>query len=175
MSDGLKDWATWIQAHPLVKHFIYKRTSQQDCQACIDMVAPHLSSQAERRMTFYICMELLQNISHHAHRKIGQSHLGVFFLNQDQDNWYVLTENTVKQDQIYPIQLKLDQVNELSDDKVALKQLYKEIIKSDAPIQRNAGLGFVDIVRKSKNRLQYQFQQVGQELVKFSIMATIQK
>ena len=175
MSDGLKEWASFIQLNALIKQVIRKKTPKEDCQICMQLVDQAVNKPVEKRMIFYICMELLQNVSHHAMRFANQPVVGEFFFHQDADSWYILTTNSIKSVQVNPLRSKLDQINALQNDRVALKKLYKEIIKSDAPISKHAGLGLLDMVRKSKHGLQYKFEHGNNGNVVFTIMAAIDK
>lgn len=175
MSDGLKDWAEFIQLNPLVRQLIGKKLPQKDCQTCMTLVDQTVRNSSEKRMIFYICMELLQNISHHAIRLANQAIIGEFVFHQDETNWYILTKNTMRKADVRKLKEQLDQVNELHGDQLALKKRYREIIKSDTPIGKHAGLGLLDIVRKSKNALCYKFEGSGNANQTFTVMATIKK
>ncbi|MGB0523340.1 MAG: DUF6272 family protein [Flammeovirgaceae bacterium] len=175
MSDGLKDWASFIQQHPLIKQLIKKKNPQIDCQQCMSLVDQAVKQAVDKRMVFYICMELLQNVSHHALRVANQATIGEFYFQQDAKDWYILTKNFIKSTEVKPLKEKLDLINSLAENKMALRKLYKEIIKSEAPIGKHAGLGLVDIVRKSKHGLQYQFEEVERGKVLFTVMAAIDK
>ena len=175
MSDGLTDWIDFVQKQPLIHHFIQKKTVKQDCKAAMKLVAAELRTARKKRLIVHIGMELLQNISHHAVRPTREQKLGLFCFNQDVDNWYIMTQNKVAIHQIAALQQKLDQVNAISNDQISLKALYCIIITADAPVSKNAGLGIVDIVRKSKQSLHYKIEQLNAKEANFSIMATIHK
>ena len=57
---------------------------------------------------------------------------------------------------------------------MVLKQLYKEIIKgTEISDKGGAGLGFVDMARKSGNGLEYSFEKLDSEYSFFSLKSTI--
>ncbi len=68
---------------------------------------------------------------------------------------------------------KLDQINSL--DKDGLKTLYKDIIKSGSGLtdKGGAGLGFVDMARKSGQKLEYGFESLGDGHSFFSLKTTV--
>ena len=175
MSDGLKEWASFIQLNALIKQVIRKKTPKEDCQICMSLVDQAISNPAEKRVIFYICMELLQNVSHHAMRFTNKTFLGTFFFHQDEKNWYILSTNSIKQANVKPLRNKLDQINGLHQDSMALKKLYKDIIQADEPISKHAGLGLLDIVRKSKHALHYKFEENSGGNSVFTLMVTIEK
>ena len=175
MSDGLNDLMASIQLNPLVKELINKHNPQKDCQLCIDLVDQCLKKKQDKRMVFYVCMELLQNISHHAQRLADKDYVGEFFFNNDQQNWYILTKNAINHVKAAQLKTKLKKLNEIADDQEALKQLYKEVISSESPISKHAGLGLIDIVRKSKHPLTYHFNSPSKDYIEFTVCATISK
>lgn len=175
MSDGLKEWALFIQLNALIKQVIRKKNPKEDCQLCMSLVDQAISNPTEKRVIFYICMELLQNVSHHAMRFTHKTTLGTFFFHQDAQNWYILTTNSIKQANVKALRTKLDQINGLHQNSMALKKLYKEIIQSDAPISKHAGLGLLDMVRKSKHALHYKFEKDSGANSIFTVMAAIEK
>lgn len=175
MSDGLKNWIDFVQMQPLIQHFIQKATVTQDCKTAMKLVTAELKQARKKRLIVHICMELLQNISHHALRSARERQLGLFCLNQDADNWYIMTQNQVAIHQIAALRQKLEQVNAISNNPASLKSLYCTIITADTPISKNAGLGIVDIVRKSKQELHYNIEQLSAKGSNFTIMATINK
>jgi hypothetical protein len=56
-----------------------------------------------------------------------------------------------------------------------LKSLYKEIIKGGSGLTNKggAGLGFVDMARKSGQKLEYEFEELGEGLSFFSLKTTV--
>jgi hypothetical protein len=72
------------------------------------------------------------------------------------------------------LQDKLDKINEL--DKEGLKNLYKEIIKNNKLSDKGgAGLGFVDMARKSGRKLEYEFEPINDSSSFFSLKTTIER
>jgi hypothetical protein len=67
----------------------------------------------------------------------------------------------------------LDEINSL--DKDGLKSLYKEIIKSSSGLtdKGGAGLGFVDMARKSGQKLVYKFQDIDDQTSFFSLKTIV--
>ncbi len=69
---------------------------------------------------------------------------------------------------------KLEHINTL--DKEGLKGYYKELIKSSEISDKGgAGLGFVDIARKSGQKLEFDFEKVNEEYSFFSFKTKISK
>jgi hypothetical protein len=90
-----------------------------------------------------------------------------------QVNEYIVTSgNPVRNEVIPNIQGKLEKINTL--DKEGLKELYKEIIKNTEISEKSgAGLGFVDMARKSGEKLGFSFEPINDEFSFFTLRVTV--
>ena len=91
------------------------------------------------------------------------------------DNEYIITSgNPVTNDTKDKIIDKLEQINKL--DKDGLKALYKDIIKTGSISEKGgAGLGFVDMARKSGEKLVYDFKEIDGDSSFFSLQTLISR
>jgi len=112
-----------------------------------------------RKRVFHVMIECLQNVTKHSddydenERQIGN---GLFIVGQNKDSFYIVTGNLVKNEKIKSLEDKLVSVNE-ADPKV-LKQLFlKQMMEGNLTEKGGAGLGLIDIARKSGNKLYYHF------------------
>jgi hypothetical protein len=72
------------------------------------------------------------------------------------------------------LESKLSEINSL--DKEGLKELYKSIIKSSQLSEKGgAGLGFVDMARKSGQKLEYHFNKIDDKYSFFSLKTKISR
>ena len=153
--------------------------TQEITKSVLAMAERNMDSVGEesstKRKVFNVMVECLQNIVKHGEGyKTGEDidYDAVFMIGK-KDNEYVITSgNPLYNDDINKLRSKLDQVNSL--DKDGLKQLYKEIIKNTTISEKGgAGLGFVDMARKSGRKLEYDFVQMDGERSFFSLKTTI--
>jgi hypothetical protein len=112
-----------------------------------------------RKRVFHVMIECLQNITKHSDdydendRQIGN---GLFIVGQNKDSFYIVTGNLVKNEKIKSLEDKLTAVNQ-ADPKV-LKQLFlKQMMEGNLNEKGGAGLGLIDIARKSGKKLFYHF------------------
>lgn len=122
-----------------------------------------------RRKVYHVMIECLQNISKHADDdssvasdklEDGLSKNGVFAVGTQGNHWVVTSGNVIQEDKEESIKALIDEVNSL--DKEGLRALYKEKIKASKISEKGgAGLGFVDIAKKTGNKLEYHFKDVG--------------
>ncbi|MBI5218686.1 MAG: hypothetical protein HY958_07145 [Bacteroidia bacterium] len=128
-----------------------------------------------QRKVFHVMVECLQNISKHADR-VGQAKegRGIFIVSKGDVEYHVVTGNIIDNDKIEPLKNSLDNVNSL--DKDGLKELYKKQMKVGTLSDKGgAGLGFIDMVRKTGNKLQYHFLPVDEKYSFFMLVSTISR
>jgi len=102
-----------------------------------------------------------------------QTNTAIFMIGKHQESYIITSGNPIKDVHIDSLKTKLDQINSL--DKDGLKSLYKEIIKSGSGLtdKGGAGLGFVDMARKSGQKLEYEFESLGEGRSFFSLKTTV--
>ncbi len=123
---------------------------------------------------FHVIVESLQNISKHAENLKGAKNdlrgVGTFLIAKSETDYFIIAGNLVDNSSIDDIRNLLDKINTL--DKDNLKTLHKEQMKMGKLSEKGgAGLGFIDIARKSGNSLDYTFKSVSDE-VSFFILTT---
>ncbi len=95
-------------------------------------------------------------------------------LGKNDDQYVITSGNALLKGDVQKITDKIEGINLL--DAAGLKARYKEIIKNTQLSEKGgAGLGFVDMARKSGNKLRYDFETVNDELAFFSLKTTISR
>ena len=112
-----------------------------------------------RKRVFHIMIECLQNITKHSDdfdekdRQIGN---GLFIVGQNKESFYVVTGNLVQNDKVKQLEERLIQINKC--DPKELKQIFlKQMMEGSLNERGGAGLGLIDIARKSGKKLFYHF------------------
>ncbi len=132
-----------------------------------------------QKKVFHVMVECLQNISKHAEdfdhsSEFMYSGRGIFMVSKGEDEYHITTGNMLENSKIPGLKLMLDQVNDL--DKEGLKELYKKQIKDGRLSEKGgAGLGFIDIKKKTGNDLIFQFLPVNEENSFFILTSTISR
>lgn len=128
-----------------------------------------------KRKVFNVIVECLQNIAKHGERLEDfdlENALPVFMIGREKDHYIISSGNTLLNDQIELLTEKIERINSL--DKEGLKQLYKEIMRNnDISEKGGAGLGLVDMARKSGKKLEYDFRKLDKKFSYFSLQITI--
>lgn len=129
-----------------------------------------------RRKIFNIMVEVLQNISKNK-IETGENtpeFESIFMLGTNDSDYIMISSNLIKNDKIEPLKNRIDQVNSL--DKEGLKNLYKDVrLNASFSDKSGAGIGIIDIARKSENKLEYSFEELNNEYSVFSFLIRITK
>jgi hypothetical protein len=153
--------------------------TQETTKSILTMAERNLDSSGEesniKRKVFNVMVEALQNIVKHSDELVdGQtrSHAAIFLIGRETNKYSIMSGNPIRKENIAGLQKKLDQINGL--DKEGLKELYKEIIKNTTISDKGgAGLGFVDMARKSGAKLEFSFPEMNSEYCFFCLKVNV--
>ena len=131
-----------------------------------------------QRKVFHVMVECLQNISKHAepfgNMPLSKDGRGIFMVSRDEDVYNITTGNVINDDKIEELAEMLENINSL--DKIGLKQLYKQQIREGRLSPKGgAGLGFIDIVRKTGEKLVFDFLPINENQSFFILISTISR
>jgi len=124
----------------------------------------NLTNQAEklkvRKRVSYLMGECFQNIIRHGDKATKVSSItkdpGFFMSRNSEAKYYITSGNLIGNEFIDKLKGQIDQVNNL--DQIELKALFKEVmIKGKLSEKGGAGLGLIDMARKSGQKLKYNF------------------
>ena len=97
---------------------------------------------------------------------------GLFIIGKKNDTYYVITSNKVAREHKENLESALNTVNNASQEE--LKEMYKKQIKEGKISEKGgAGLGLIDIARKTEEPLEYQFLQLDQDTFFFILKVEI--
>ncbi len=143
------------------------------------MIEEHLLRSAEsspvQRKVFNVMVEALQNISRHADTLSGdpeEVRRGIIIVCHSDDAYHIVTGNLVKVEKVDNIRNRLSAINEM--DRAQLSAAYKDQI-TNGKISENggAGLGFIDIAKKSGNKIDFRFLDLKEDLPGYNFFLTI--
>ncbi len=133
-----------------------------------------------KKKVYHVMVECLQNISKHADDDTqtasdsleeGLAKTGIFLIGNDQNQYFITSGNGIANENIPALKSLIDNINSLNQDE--LKQLHKEKMRETAISDKGgAGLGFIDIARKTGNPLEYHFEPID-ENNSFFLLKTI--
>lgn len=135
-------------------------------------------SNSLQKRVFHVMVESLQNVNKHSAEKYdinsatdGQ---GIFFISKTENEYTVTTGNVVNRKDVPELTNVLEKIN--GSNKKILKDLYKEQIKKGRLSDKGgAGLGFIDIVRKTGEKLIYSFLDINEKKTYFVLTSTVSR
>ncbi len=129
-----------------------------------------------QKKVFHVMIECLQNIGKHADpmnpEDFNKDGRGVFVLCKNETEYTITTGNIIQKHKVDEIGSSLDNINSL--DKEGLKQLYKHQIKEGRLSNKGgAGLGFIDIAKKTGNKIHFHFAPINDDFSFMVLTSTI--
>ena len=151
--------------------------TQEITKSVLAMAERNMDSSGEessiKRKVFNVMVECLQNIVKHAD-DVEKNSSAVFMVGKQENEYIIISGNPITNDNIPALKEKIDKINSL--DKDGLKSLYKDIIRNtEISDKGGAGLGFVDMARKSGNKLEYDFIPTDDAVSFFCLKSSIER
>jgi hypothetical protein len=110
-----------------------------------------------RKKVYFIMVESLQNITRHQDNEVLE---GFFSIHKAQSGFLITSGNIIENVHIASLKEKLEKVNSLNPEE--LKEYYYEVLNSGGFSEKGgAGLGLIEMVRKSGNKLLYDFVKIN--------------
>lgn len=125
------------------------------------------SSKIKKRV-YTILVEGLQNITRHQDEtEVNPSEKsGIFVIQRKEKKYFITTGNVIEDSKIDNLKTLLDKINSLEQDE--LKDYYKEVLETGQLSDKGgAGLGLIEMSRKSNNKLIYDFVRLADKLSYF--------
>ena len=127
-----------------------------------------------KKKVYFIMVESLQNITRHqtVPEKESTDKSSFFVIQRLEKEYYITSGNVVENEKIDALKSSLNKINSLGKDD--LKDYAKEILaQGEFSEKGGAGLGFIEMARKSGNKLAYDFKKIDDELSHFYFQTTI--
>ncbi|MFN8257886.1 MAG: SiaB family protein kinase [Bacteroidales bacterium] len=129
---------------------------------------------ALRRKVYNVMVEGLQNITkHQADIDVSiENNNGVFVLKKENLKYFITTGNLIENENIASLTAQIEQVNKLDEEQ--LKAYHRQVlIDGKISSKGGAGLGLIDMARKSGNKLLYAFEKVDEKYSYFYLHTEI--
>lgn len=144
--------------------------TQSTIESITDMISEDLNTRHEnRRVTkrvYHVMMESLQNICKHADSQSdeesnsledGLVKQGIFLIGHDEKEYFITTGNNIEIKSAMALRDVMDKINALDSD--GIKQMYRDAMEdSEIGETGGAGLGFIDIAKKTGTQYEYYFE-----------------
>lgn len=134
-----------------------------------------------RRVFYSVVTECIQNLYYHMDEVRDEgiisaydSRSGLILVMARKNFFKVITGNYIPNYRIENLQKSLEKINQMDADE--LREFYKEVLSDGKYSDKGtAGLGFIEISKKTKNPLQYSFQKITEEYSYFTFEVRISR
>lgn len=126
-----------------------------------------------QKKLFHVMVESLQNITKHADDlEDGLSGKGLLAIVKCNNNFMITTGNIIRTNKADKLNKKLNHINTL--DKAELREFYlKQLNEGQFSEKGGAGLGFIDIARKTGEKLDFCFIPINEQYAFFILRMKI--
>ncbi len=128
-----------------------------------------------KKKVFNILVECFQNVYHHFDRPLKDdeiSNSAILMVGKEDEFFVIMTGNFIENDKVEALREKIEFINSL--DKEQLKNVYREVLNNEQISDKGgAGLGMIDIVRRSGQKIIYDFQPVNDSYSYFSLQIRV--
>lgn len=110
------------------------------------------------RKVYSVMVETLQNMAKHSDEITDKFNVGkgLFLIGKKDDNYYIITSNKVSVSKKNDLEKAIKQVNSANRDE--LREMYrKQMTEGSLNEKGGAGLGLIEIAKRTRNKLVYQF------------------
>jgi len=135
-----------------------------------------------RRKVFNVLVECLQNLYHHIDDfevvgtidEVTQKKSAIFLIAKNPSDYSILTGNFLLNENVEKLRGRIDLIN--SFDREELKEYYKTILNNgEMSSKGGGGLGFIDIAKKSGEKLEYNIIQLDEKYSFFTLIVKIEQ
>lgn len=127
-----------------------------------------------RKRAFYIFVECIQNVNRHhcKGKRLKSFPREIFSIRQKKDRFNIALGNVLDNSSVKALKSKIDELNQTSVEELNIE--YKKILR-DTILSKlgGAGLGLIEVARKSGNKIQYNFEQLDDKQSYFSMETNI--
>ncbi|MCF6241071.1 MAG: SiaB family protein kinase [Bacteroidales bacterium] len=129
-----------------------------------------------RKRVYHAIIEILQNMARHSDEitekgKVGR---GLFMIGKKRDKYFIITSNKIKNSQIEKVEASLQTINNATLDE--LNEMHQHQLKYGTISKKGgAGLGLIDIARKTSKNILYNFISINKQYSYFLMKVVIDK
>ena len=121
-----------------------------------------------------ILTESVQNIGHHASKTDPIGNTDLIMVLSRKRFYKIVTGNLIPNNEVETIREQLEKINAM--DTTELRAYYKQVMaEEDFSDKGTAGLGFIDMARKTGQKLDYKFFEMDHDSSYFSLSVKIKK
>ena len=140
----------------------------------------HHEAPRTRKKVFNVLVECLQNLYHHIDEfevegsalEISEKKSAIFSISRNFECYNIVTGNFVSTENVEKLTKRINMVNGLTREE--LKAYYKKILNNGEISEKGGGgLGFIDIAKKSGEKLEYSIREIDENYSFFTLTVKI--
>lgn len=127
-----------------------------------------------KKRVYSILIECIQNLYYHNELRAETASFeknqsaALIVVTRKKDDFEIKTGNYILKERAEQLAERIAYLNQLS--RIELRNLYRDVLKNgEVSVKGGAGLGLIDIARKSRNKLECHFQPMDNEISFFSL------
>lgn len=123
-----------------------------------------------KKKMFNVLVEAVQNILKHGEGspKVMEHYKSMLVIGREAGAFFIITGNVLKRDKMEGLVNRLESINSLDD--IGLRKLYNQTIQENPFSEKGgAGLGLIDMARKTGNKIAYSIKELDSEHVYVSM------
>lgn len=123
-----------------------------------------------RKKVFNVMVESIQNLIKHVeeHELNTQSNAAILAICRTNEFYMVITGNFVTKEEGAELSRKLDKINQMTREQ--LREYYQEVLENEVISPKGgAGLGLIDIARKSGDKVDYHLKPITDDISFFTL------
>ena len=128
-----------------------------------------------KKRVFNIMVECLQNINRHNLEVPNEKSMSsIFMIGIEDQDYFIITGNIMMKKNVADLEKQLVNINTL--DEAGISDQYAAVIKGGRIHERGgAGLGLLDIARRSAQELVYSFREIDDKYSFFSLLTRVRR
>jgi len=124
-----------------------------------------------RKRLFMFVLESLQNVSRHSNKSM-HADMSLVVYSKAEKGYTVTTGNVLPVSSIYDLKVKLEEINNLEADEI--RTVYRQMLSNaEFSSKGGAGLGLIEMAKKTGNKLDYDFVDLDSEFSYFILSKTV--
>ncbi|MGE0567836.1 MAG: DUF6272 family protein [Bacteroidia bacterium] len=151
--------------------FIKGNFKDLETHVIIDMVETNeknTESKSQLRKLMFLSVEAIQNIQRYSYHHF--KHLDSTLIMNDGNYYYIITTNVIPTAKIEELESRMLKIKD--KDKEELNELYISKITSEEKTEKGAGLGLIEMARKSE-QINYSFDRLDDDYSEFTLSLAI--
>jgi len=156
--------------------FVYRGVVTNDNSVPLLMLLEKEMENAEfgfvgRKRLFMFVLESLQNVSRHSNRS-EHANMSLVVYSKTGSGYTVTTGNVLPSSRINDLKVKLDEINNLETKEI--RNVYRQMLSAaEFSNKGGAGLGLIEMAKKTGNKLDYDFVTLDNEYSYFILSKTV--